>query len=70
MAQPRIFVSYSHADTKPKERLLKHLTPLDNAVEFDVCSRTLNGSAQRLPNDHGEILATCGCARPATPVAG
>jgi predicted nucleotide-binding protein len=36
MAQLRIFVSYSHTDTKQKERLLKHLTPLEAAADFDV----------------------------------
>jgi hypothetical protein len=36
MAHPRIFVSYSHADSKPKERLLKHLEVLSDAAEFDV----------------------------------
>src|ERR1019366_5279192 len=36
MAHPKIFVSYSHADTKQKERLLKHLGALDDAAEFDV----------------------------------
>jgi hypothetical protein len=36
MAHPRIFVSYSHTDTKQKERLLKHLTPLEAAADFDV----------------------------------
>lgn len=36
MSQLRIFVSYSHTDTKQKERLLKHLTPLEAAADFDV----------------------------------
>jgi len=36
MANLRIFVSYSHADTKQKDRLLKHLTPLESSVDFDV----------------------------------
>jgi nucleotide-binding universal stress UspA family protein len=36
MARPRIFVSYSHADIKQKERLLKHLSVLDGAADFDV----------------------------------
>jgi hypothetical protein len=36
MAHPKIFVSYSHADTKQKERLLKHLGAPDDAAEFDV----------------------------------
>jgi len=36
MAHPRIFVSYSHADARPKERLLKHLGILSDAAEFDV----------------------------------
>jgi hypothetical protein len=36
MAHPKIFVSYSHADAKQKERLLKHLGALDDAAEFDV----------------------------------
>jgi hypothetical protein len=36
MAHPKVFVSYSHADTKQKERLLKHLGALDDAAEFDV----------------------------------
>jgi hypothetical protein len=36
MAHPRIFVSYSHADSKQKDRLLKHLTPLQDSAEFDV----------------------------------
>ena len=46
MAHPRIFVSHSHADTKQKERLLKHLTPLDNAVEFDVWTDTKIGGGE------------------------
>jgi hypothetical protein len=36
MAHPHIFVSYSHADSKAKERLLKHLEVLSDAAEFDV----------------------------------
>jgi hypothetical protein len=36
MSHLRIFVSYSHTDTKQKERLLKHLTPLEVAADFDV----------------------------------
>lgn len=46
MAQPRNFVSDSHADTKPKERLLKHLAPLDNAVEFDIWTDTKIGGGE------------------------
>ena len=38
MAHPRIFVSHSHADAKPKERLLKHLEVLSDAAEFEVWS--------------------------------
>lgn len=36
MASPRIFVSYSHADSKQKERLLTHLDVLSASAEFDV----------------------------------
>ncbi len=36
MAQPKIFVSYSHADTKHMDRLLVHLAPLKNEAELEV----------------------------------
>jgi hypothetical protein len=40
MATPKIFVSYSHADIKQKERLLQHLVPLENSVQFEVWTDT------------------------------
>jgi hypothetical protein len=36
MAQPKIFVSYSHADTKHMDRLLVHLAPLKSAAELEI----------------------------------
>lgn len=36
MAQPRIFVSYSHADTKHMDRLLVHLAPLKSAADLEI----------------------------------
>ena len=36
MAQPKIFISYSHADTKHMDRLLVHLAPLKNAADLEV----------------------------------
>jgi len=36
MAQPKIFVSYSHADTKHMDRLLVHLAPLKSAADFEI----------------------------------
>lgn len=36
MAPPKIFVSYSHADTRHKDRLMVHLAPLKSAAELEV----------------------------------
>ena len=36
MAQPKIFVSYSHADTKHMDRLLVHLRPLKSAADLEI----------------------------------
>ena len=36
MAQPKIFVSYSHADTKHMDRLLVHLAPLKSAADLEI----------------------------------
>lgn len=36
MAQPKIFVSYSHADTKHMDRLLVHLAPLKSTADLEV----------------------------------
>ncbi len=36
MAQPKIFVSYSHLDSKHKDRLLVHLAPLKNSADLEI----------------------------------
>ena len=36
MAPPKIFVSYSHADTKHMDRLLVHLAPLKSAADLEI----------------------------------
>jgi hypothetical protein len=36
MAPPKIFVSYSHADTKHMDRLLVHLAPLKSAADLKI----------------------------------
>ena len=36
MAQAKIFVSYSHADTKHMDRLLVHLAPLKSSAKLEV----------------------------------
>ncbi len=36
MAQPKIFVSYSHADTKHKDRLMVHLAPLKSTADLEI----------------------------------
>ena len=40
MAQPKIFVSYSHLDAKHKDRLLVHLAPLKSAADLEVWTDT------------------------------
>jgi hypothetical protein len=40
MAQPKIFVSYSHADTKHKDRLMVHLAPLKSAADLEIWTDT------------------------------
>jgi len=40
MAQPKIFVSYSHADSKHKDRLLVHLAPLKSAAALEIWTDT------------------------------
>ncbi len=36
MTQPKIFVSYSHADIKHMDRLLVHLAPLKSAADLEI----------------------------------
>jgi hypothetical protein len=62
MAHPKIFVSYSHADTKQQERLLKHLGALDDAAEFDVWTDAQIRPGEKWEPDIEQALSTASIA--------